>query len=74
MFFEKKIWDSTVISFLNYRQQKVRLLKCQKSPVSEHLWTVNMLKGPKHCMNLHDSIFVTFFDHFERKSVPKNLF
>ena len=31
-----------------------------KSPVSEHLWTVNMLKGPKDCLNLHGSILSYF--------------
>ena len=45
-----------------------------KSPVSEHLWTVNMLKGPKDCLNLRGSIFVMFFDHSERKSAPKIMF
>ena len=29
--------------------KKAWLLKCLKSPVSEYLWRVNMLKGPKHC-------------------------
>ena len=48
---------SEAISFWNYRLQKARLLKCLKSPVSEHLWTVNMLKGPNDCINLHGSVF-----------------
>ena len=38
--------------------------------MSKHLWTVNMLKGPKNCLNPDGSIFVTFFDHFENKSGP----
>ena len=42
----------------------------QKATVSEHLWTVNMLKGPKHCLNLHGSVFVIFFDHFQIRSDP----
>ena len=50
----------------NYRLQKTWLLKCLKSPVSEHLWTVNMLKGPKHCLNLHGSTFAIFFEHYKR--------
>ena len=29
--------------------------------VSEHFWTVNMLKGPKHCWRLHGSTFVINF-------------
>ena len=70
----KKNMNLTVISFWTYRLQKAGLLKCLKSPVSEHLWTVNMLKGPKHCINLKGSIFVIFFDHSERKSARKTLF
>ena len=60
--------------FWNYRLQKAALLKCLKSPLSEHLWTVHMLKGPKNCLNLHGSIFVIFFDHSERKLAQKILF
>ena len=30
-----------------------------KKPLSEHLWTVNMLKYPKDCLNLHGSIFLS---------------
>ena len=70
----KKRWTSEVISFLNYKLDKAGLLKCLKSPVSEHLLTVNMLKDPKHCINLHDSIFVIFFDHSERKLARKTMF
>ena len=51
---------------------KVGLLKCLKRPVSEHFWTVNMLKGRKHCLNLHRRNFVRFSHHSERKSVQKN--
>ena len=43
-------------------------LNATKSPVSEHLWTVNMLKGPKDCLILHGSIFVIFSGHSETKS------
>ena len=39
-----------------------------KNPVSEHLWTANMLKGPKRNLNLHRSIFLISFYHSERKS------
>ena len=42
--------------------------------MSEHLWKVNMLNGPKDCLNLQGSIFVIFFDHSEMKSAPKILF
>ena len=66
----KKRWASEMISFWNYRLPKRGLLKCLKSLVSEHLWTVNMLKGPKDCLILHGSIFVIFFDHCETKPAP----
>ena len=63
----KRRWASDIICFQNYRLQKAGLLKWLKCPVSEHLWTVNMLKGPKHCLNLHSSIFAIYFDHCEGK-------
>ena len=37
-------------------KKKKKKLKCLKSPVSEHLWTVNMLRGPKHCL-LFEKLF-----------------
>ena len=46
LIFWKKGWASEVISFLIYRLQKAGLLNILKNPMSEHLWTVNMLKGP----------------------------
>ena len=30
--------------------------------MSEHLWNVNMLRCPKHCLNNHGSILALFFD------------
>ena len=63
-----------MISFWNYRRQKAVLIKCLKSPVSKHLWTVNMLKGPKHCLNSHGTIFVIFFYYSETKYSRKILF
>ena len=47
------------------------ILNCLKSRVAEHLWRVNMLKGPKVSLNLHNSTFVTFFDHSKKKSAQK---
>ena len=38
----KKRETLEVICFSNYRLQKAGLLKCLKSSVTEHLWTVNM--------------------------------
>ena len=69
----KKRWRSDVICFWSFILQKPKLPKCLKSHVSEHLWTVNILKGPKYCLNPHGSIFFIFFDHSERKSARKNL-
>ena len=70
----KKRSPSEFPCFWNFRLPKGGLFKCFKSPVSQHLWPVNMLKGPKHCLNLHGRILVTFFDHSERKSAQKILF
>ena len=63
-----------MIFFWNYRLEKAGLLKWRKSLVSEHLRTVNMLKGPKHCINLQGSIFLMFFDQSEKKISSKNFF
>ena len=49
-------------------------VNAQKATVSEHLWTVNILKGPKQCCNQNGSIFIIFFDHSERKSALEPLF
>ena len=68
------MWASDVISFWNYRLQIAGLLKYLKSPVSEHLWKVNMLKCPKYSLNMHGSIFVIFFVNSEKKSAWKALF
>ena len=54
--------------------KKRSYLNAQKATLSEHLWTVNILKGPNQLLNLHGSICVIFFDHSERKSAPKTLF
>ena len=40
----------------------------KKPPVSENLYTINMLKGPKHCLKLRGSILVIYFDDSEKKS------
>ena len=39
--------------------------ECLKSLISEHLSTVNMLKGAKHCWNLYTSTFIIFLHHSE---------
>ena len=65
-------WAPDVVCFWNYRLQKARLLKCPKSHVSEHLWTANMLKGLKHCINLHHSIFCHIFWSLWKKITLEN--
>ena len=69
----KKTCASEVICFWNYRLQKAPLRKCLNSFVSEDSWTVNILKGLKHCLKLESSIFVIFFNHSGRKSVRQSL-
>ena len=69
----KKRWAAEIICFRKYRLQKASLMKCLKNPVSEHLWAVNMLKAPKHCLNLHCSTFVKCSHNSERKWARKIL-
>ena len=70
----KKKMSLTVICFWNYRLQNAGLLKCIKSPVSDHLRTFTMLECPKDCSNICGTLFVIFFDHSEKKSAGKTLF
>ena len=70
----KKRSSSEVISFWNYRLQNMDLITCPKSPLLEHLWRVNMLKGLKNCLNLHGSVFVLLFHQSESESPLKCLF
>ena len=59
--------------FLNYRLSKTWLDLSVENAVSEHLSTVNMLTGPKHIWNLHESTFIEFFRLSEEKWFRKNL-
>ena len=68
----KKRRASEMISCWNYRLQNEGLLKCLKTSVSEHLWTVNMLKGPKDCLNLQCSIFCHIFWSLRKEMSSKN--
>ena len=61
------------MSFPNHRPPNKCLCKSLKSHVSVHRRTVNMLKRPKHCCNLHDSSFIDFVYHFGKISVGKSL-
>ena len=69
-----KIWASQVISYWNFRLERGELLKSKKKSVSEHLWTVNMLKSSKRCLNLHSSVFLKLFDQTQKKSAPSTRF
>ena len=41
--------------------------------MSEDLWAVKMFRGAKQWLNQHGSIFVVFFDQYEKKSAQKIL-
>ena len=47
--------------FRYYGVGKKWLYNCLKSLVSGNPSRVKMLKGPKHCLNLHESTFIIFF-------------
>ena len=48
-----------------------QLDKCLKRPVSEQNWVVNLVKGVKDGLNLHDNTFIIFFHHSQRNWVGK---
>ena len=50
----------------------MELVKWSKSRVAEHLWRINMLKGPKDYLNLHGSSFVIFFLSLLDQTSSKN--
>ena len=52
--------------------KKESYLNAQKAPCPEHLWTVNILKGPKYCLTLHSSIVLILFDNSEKKISCRN--
>ena len=72
-YFAKKKWASQVISFWNYRLDKVGLLKCLKGGVPENLWTINILKGPKDCLNVDGGIFFHIFPSLQKEISLENL-
>ena len=53
--FWQKIWTWSLIYFPNYGVQKSWLDKYPKKHILEHSSIVNMLKGLKHCLDIHDS-------------------
>ena len=52
---------------------KTWLDKCLQSPVLEHPWRRNMVNGPKHFWNLHQST-IKFIDQCQGSWVGKSLF
>ena len=61
-----------MIYFRSYWLQKAWLIKSLKSTMSENLWTVNKLKGPKNCSSLQGISFVIFFLSLWDNSSSKN--
>ena len=59
--------------FRKYWLQKTWLDKCLKSPVSEDFSTSNMVNGPKHCWNLHHSIFIFLLISVKKPELKKSL-
>ena len=57
--------------FRNERPSKSWLDHSLKSPVSEHRSTVNMLKGPKHFWNRHESTFIIIATALTRTDLGK---
>ena len=60
--------------FLKLQIAKSGVTEMPKSLVSELLRIVNMLRGTKHCLSLHGSIFVKFLYHSQKKASRKTLF
>ena len=52
--------------FPKLETRKTCLCKCLKSRISVQPSTLNMLKGPEHCWNSHDSRFIIFGHHSEK--------
>ena len=61
------------MSFRNYRLPSTYLGKYLKRHVSVHSRTVNMLKGFKHCFNLHESSLISFVYQSGETAVGKSL-
>ena len=70
--FEKKM---TLIAFVFWKLStpKTWLAKCLKSPVSVDPLKSNMADLPKHCWNLHHSIFILFIEYWGVNWVGKGL-
>ena len=65
----------TLIDFVisRLRTLKTWLGLCLKFPVSDDTSTGNIVNVPKHCWNLHHSIFMIIIDHCPVNSVGKSI-
>ena len=63
----------TAFVFPKLRTLKTWVDQCLKSPISEDASTRNRVNVPKHCWNLHHSIFIMFIGHWKRNYVRKSL-
>ena len=71
-YFEKNITLRYFV-FSKLRTPKTWSDKCLKSLVSEDLSRSNMVNVPKHCWNLHNSIFIKIIDNCQVNWVEKIL-
>ena len=60
--------------FGNYGLPKIWLDQYLKSPVSEDPSKRNMVNVPKYCLNLKNSAFTIFIDHWEVNCRTKSLY
>ena len=63
----------TAFLFRKLGTLKICLDKCQEIPVSEGLLTSSMVNVPKHCWNLHHSIFIILIGHWQGICFRKRL-
>ena len=70
--FEKKMTRIAFV-FRKLRTPKTKLDKCLKSLVSEDRSTRKIADVPKHCWNLHHSIFMWFIDPCQINRIRKSL-
>ena len=71
--FEKRKMALTAFVVQILRTLKTWLGKCLKSPITEEPPRTNVVNVPKHCWNLHHSIFIRFTDYCRVMWVGKNL-
>ena len=50
------------------------LAKFPKTPISQDPSSTNVVNGSTHCLNLNDSTFTIFIDHFKDNWDGKSLF